>query len=59
MSNKRQWRAWGVATQGASTDYYYGATLSAAKKALREVWDTRGWDTRGLKIYTEKIYPDA
>ena len=64
MSKKQQWRAWGVNTQGASTDYFYGSTRSAARAALREVWDTRGWDkywdTRGLKIYTEEIYyPDA
>ena len=50
-NNKRQWIAWGVNRQGASTDYFYGSTLSAARAALRQVWDTKG-----LKIYTEEIY---
>jgi len=50
MSNK-QWRAWGVNSAGASTDYFYGSSRSAARAALREVWDTRG-----MKIYTEEIY---
>ena len=56
MSNKRQWRAWGVNRQGASTDYFFGSTERAARAALREVWDTTGG---GLIIYTEEIYPDA
>ena len=51
MSNTQQWRAWGVNTQGASTDYFYGSNQRAARAALREVWDTKG-----LKIYTEEIY---
>ena len=51
MSNKQQWRAWGVNRQGASTDDFYGSTQSIAIAELEVVWDT----TRGLIIYTEEI----